>query len=137
MYICNKITRKMKQNKIFERFVTRLLTWLGFGTSAFAFVACYAPPTERFHAEIDPQEITLPSEDGGEVVVSVRSNGDWMVDYDTTFLSVTPHTGWGDTTLTIRATENLADTARHAVILLGDGDMNYEIHVTQLGKSLE
>ena len=124
---------KKKCNNLFGRFVTRLLTLLGFGTSALAFVACYAPPMERFHAEINPQNITLPSEGCEATHVSVQSNGDWRVDYDSSYITVTPQIGWGDTTLTISVKENLDSVDRSTVIKLGDGDVDYEIFVNQRG----
>lgn len=121
-----------KSKKLFSRFVTRLLTLLGFGTSAFAFMACYGVPTDNYRLAISPPSVSLPAEES-EAEVELESNGGWKITTEDPFVTVTPMSGFGDTTLTISVQANTSELARSATIKIGNGDVEYEMTVEQKG----
>ena len=47
----------MKWNKCKNRVVTQVLTWLGIGSSALLFMACYGPAPKNYQ----PEEYALDS----------------------------------------------------------------------------
>ena len=44
----------MKWNKCKNRVVTQMLTWLGIGSSALLFMACYGPAPKNYQPEEYP-----------------------------------------------------------------------------------
>ncbi len=126
----------MSKGKLFNRFITRLLTFLGFGTTAFAFMACYAPPTEAYHVVVSPTNISLPAE-ATETDINVESNGGWAVTVENPFVTVTPTSGWGDATLTIKASDNPTDKSRtsHITVTVND-EASSTVSISQQGAAL-
>ena len=61
----------MKWNKCKNRVVTQMLTWLGIGSSALLFMACYGPAPKNYQPEpydIGDDTVEYVTEDSLEVV---------------------------------------------------------------------
>ena len=63
-------------NKCKNRVLTRMLTWLGIGSSAMLFMACYGPAPKNYQPEpygIGEDTVELMAEDSLEVVEQADS----------------------------------------------------------------
>ena len=59
----------MKWNKCKNRVVTQMLTWLGIGSSALLFMACYGPAPKNYQPEpYDLDSIEYVEDEQAEVV---------------------------------------------------------------------
>lgn len=69
--------------------------------------------------------------EGGEVVASLTSNGDWMVDSYPDWLTVSPMSGSGNTSLTLLVSANEAVQARSGEVVVSAKDNRATLTVTQ------
>lgn len=66
----------MKWNKCKNRMLAQMLTWLGIGSSALLFMACYGPAPKNYQPEpYDLDTIEYVEEEQAEVVEQADSVG--------------------------------------------------------------
>jgi len=103
------------QRKWYEKLLARLLTLLGF-SSTFAFMACYAPPTEEYdYLEVNPFSLSFPAE-GGDRSVHIETENKWEVSVSNRFFDITPITGVGSSNIFVRASRNEEEYSREALV---------------------
>ena len=74
----SKNTSKMKINLFKKRVITKLLTLLGFGATAFVFAACYGTVPNRYMEESYSDSIRAVFE--GEDTLTVNASDDRAAD---------------------------------------------------------
>ena len=103
------------QRKWYETLLTRLLTLLGF-SSTFAFMACYAPPTEDYdYLVVNPSELLFLAE-GGMQSVHIETEDKWEVNFSSNFVNVTPTMGEGRSNIFVTARRNEEEHGRDELI---------------------
>jgi uncharacterized delta-60 repeat protein len=82
-----------------------------------------------------PNALSLPVA-GGSATVALASSVTWTTSSSQTWLTVSPSSGSGSTTLTLTATSNLATTSRTALVTLTGGGQTATITATQSGTTI-
>ena len=82
--------------------------------------------------QINPDSLSLPANKSGDSI-QVESNIEWNVDYDATWLQVSPLNGSGNCSLSISAIENITTKPRSDQVIVKGNDIEERIIVNQLG----
>lgn len=104
----------------------KLLYLALFTVVALAFVGCRKTIEVSFATttqEIDPQ--------GGSIEITLKSNGEWTINYAAEWITVSPMSGKGDATLTLTAEANTTGEDRAAQVKVASKDNTAAMIVTQ------
>ena len=71
--------------------------------------------------------------DGGQKTFTIQSSVDWTIDSNVAWLTVSPTSGSGNSTVTVTATANITGSDRTTAITVSGGGMSETINVRQLG----
>ena len=113
--------------------ITRLLTLMGFGGSAFVFMACYGPRPDDYHLVALPENLELPADAQSEEI-SIQTRGRWTVKKSPSFVSLPKDSGEGDDNIRIKVSSNDTGETRTGMIII-EGEENADtIFVAQNGK---
>ena len=75
-------------NRLYNRLLLKVITWLGLGSSTFVFMACYAPAPEDYHLIVFPSSIELSAEDGATELFTISTERDWAITRIPSFTSI-------------------------------------------------
>lgn len=126
---------KQKTAKRVNSFITRIVSGLGLGSSAFVFAACYGPgPDTDSRVLAFPDHIELPAEGGETRTFSISTEGSWEVQTKEQFLMIAPNEGYDSAGIRVTALDNNTDSTRHARIIVKGRVNNDTVYVTQYAK---
>ena len=124
---------KASWQRFYNRLLLKCLSWLGIGSSAFVFVACYAPAPEDYHLIVFPSSIDLPAEEGAIEHFTISTEGDWTITRVPSFTLVSVKNGHGTTSVSVQAKGNKDPVERKDIIVVKGEENTETVSVIQHG----
>lgn len=134
---------KQKIRHWYDRILSLMLTMLGFG-GTFALMGCpvaYGPAPEDYRVTVVPGHLSFGNSDNVVKSVQIHTEGQWYINKVTPFMLVTPTSGSGYSTISVRMSErNSGNEGRKGIIVIQSVDDPYytdTVHVYQNNDSYD
>lgn len=124
-----EISVTIGENPVYEQRQTIVMFTTAGGVQAMLSITQEASPDPHF-LEVSPLEFQF-AKNGGESIIIVGCDTDWVFDLEVDWLSLSQVSGTGDATVVLTAASNTLNEPRTALFHIKSGDLYHEFTVWQ------